>query len=424
MKIVYYSLGCPKNSADFEDILGKIAGSVTFVDAPREADVAIVNTCAFIDAAKEESIDIILELAETKKDNPALRLIVSGCMPQRYKEKLLEEIPEIDYIAPDIDSITSGDKIADYLSLPKENSKKRLTPVHYAYLKIAQGCNNRCSYCAIPLIKGNYKSRMPQEIIGAAQAFIANGAKELILVAQDTTLYGKDLKNYNIVDLLEQLNQLPEIEWIRLLYTHPNHWQDSLIQRIADLDKVVKAVDIPIQHIANNMLTAMNRHCSRKEIELLLENIRKNIKDVSIRTSLITGFPNESEQDFKELLQFVADFEFDRLGVFTYSHEEGTQAYKLQDNIPQQTKIDRQQEIMELQADISHAKNVGMIGRNCMVIIDEEATPTTPALARTQWDAPEIDNSVHVSTKAPAGSLVNVKISAADIYDLKAEMVI
>ncbi len=427
MKLSYISLGCPKNEIDLEFILGGIGEGVEIVDLVEQADAVIINTCAFIDDAKQESIDKILEAVEQKKDNPQFKVFVSGCLPQRYKDELRKEIPQVDEYFDTTEIATTLRNLNKSLSLPyvEQLERLRITPSHFAYLKIAEGCNNRCSYCAIPLIKGDFVSRPYDSIMNEAQNLVSAGVREIMLVAQDTTMYGRDLDQSKGLDaLLRELNALDGLEWIRLLYTHPAHWQDSFIHTIAELDKVVKYIDLPVQHISDPILKAMGRNVTRKQIETLIRQMRKEIPELMLRTTVITGYPGETEDNYLELLDFVQEFRFERLGAFTYSHEEGTRAYKLPDDIPADVKEQRKNEIMELQAEITYLKNKELIGKKIPVIIDEIDTEINAAIGRTQWDAPEIDNSVLIPLPVSAniGDIVNVKITNADIYDLHAKL--
>ncbi|MBN1540634.1 30S ribosomal protein S12 methylthiotransferase RimO [candidate division KSB1 bacterium] len=422
MKATYISLGCPKNSVDLEIILGHLDGSVEWVDDPQEADATIINTCAFIDSAKEEAIDIILEIAEFKKVNNDHQVLVCGCLPQRYKERLAQEMPEIDMFFETLDPHETAKHLADFLEIKPSREtvhRKQLTPPHTAFLTIAQGCDNRCSYCAIPLIKGHYCSREPKEIMAEARILAERGVRELIVIAQDSTYYGRDKGRKNALrDLLIELNEIRGLDWIRVLYTHPHHWSEELIEAFAELPRVVKAVDLPIQHINDRLLGAMRRKTRRRDIESLLYRLRERVPGIAIRTSLIVGYPGESEKEYQELLDFVAAFEFDRLGVFTYSHEEETPAFHFADDISPQVKLARREELMLLQAEISATDNQKWVNQTVPVLIDEWYPERHLSIGRTYRDAPEIDNSVLISTRLEPGRFYSVFIESADIYDL------
>jgi ribosomal protein S12 methylthiotransferase len=421
VKIFFISLGCPKNVVDFEIILGGISQDFQIVDDPGAADISIINTCSFIQSAKEEAIDAILEMAQFKKLNPSLKILVTGCLPQRYRRQLAAELPEVDGFFYNTDALETTRQIRRFLGY-HENfrySRKSLTPGHIAYLKISEGCSNRCSYCAIPLIKGPFTSRSIAEILHEAQEMAEKGVKEIVVIAQDSTFYGQDLPNGpRIADVLQKLNDIPQLQWIRLLYTHPAHLEGSLIHALADLDKVVKYVDMPIQHISHRILQQMNRRVNRRHIEALINEIRRIIPDVALRTSLIVGFPGETQQEFEELFDFVKAVKFERLGVFTYSREEDTQAFSFKDNIPQKVKEQRQRLIMELQAEISLQRNESLVGQELLVLVDELNENDNTAIGRTQWDAPEIDNNVILPATVTVGQFYKTRIRSADVYDL------
>ena len=421
MKLAFVSLGCPKNAVDLETVLAGIDRHVELVDDMAEADAVLINTCAFIESAKQESIDTILEISQLKKTRPHVRVLVSGCLPQRYQEELAQVLPEVDAFFNSTDAKQTQRQVREFLQLPTSchSERKRLTPGHYAYLRIADGCDNRCSYCAIPLIKGGYRSRPMDEIVQEAESLCRDGAVELNLVAQDTTRYGRDLHNQNdLPRLLQRLADIPSLQWIRLLYTHPAHWSDDLMETVAGLDKVVKYIDLPVQHITDRMLERMRRHTTRQAIETLIETLRRRIPGLALRTTLMVGFPGETEKDFRELLQFIENTKFERLGVFTYSSEEGTEAFSWRDSVARAKKVDRQNIIMETQATMAAEHNSSQIGRAMRVLVDEVAAETGQSIARTAWDAPEIDNSVIVEGKLEPGRFYTVKIEGADTYDL------
>jgi ribosomal protein S12 methylthiotransferase len=424
MKLAFISLGCPKNAVDLETVLAGIDSHVELVDDAAEADAVLINTCAFIESAKQESIDTILEIVQIKKDRPQFRVLVSGCLPQRYREELAQVLPEVDAFFDSTDAKQTRRQLREFLQLPTSchSERKRLTPPHYAYLRIADGCDNRCSYCAIPLIKGGYRSRSLDEILQEAEILSQEGALELNLVAQDITRYGRDLQNQDsLVKLLQRLSDIPRVQWLRLLYTHPAHWSEALMEAVAGLDKVVKYVDLPIQHITDHMLERMRRHTTRQAIETLIETMRMKIPGLALRTTVMVGFPGETEKDFRELLHFIENTRFERLGVFAYSNEEGTEASLWRDSVPRAKKEDRQNVVMETQAIIAGEHNAAMIGRELRVLVDEVMTETRQSIARTAWDAPEIDNTVIVEGNLEPGKFYAVKIQGADTYDLFAQ---
>jgi ribosomal protein S12 methylthiotransferase len=424
MKLAFVSLGCPKNAVDLETVLAGLDRHIELVDEAAEADAVLVNTCAFIESAKQESIDIILELAQIKKERPQFRVLVSGCLPQRYRDELAKVLPEVDAFFDSTDAKQTRRQVREFLHLPLSchSERKRLTPPHYAYLRIADGCDNRCSYCAIPLIKGGYRSRSLDEILQEADTLSREGALELNLVAQDITRYGRDLhQQMSLAQLLQRLADLPSVHWIRLLYTHPAHWSEPLLEAVAGLDKVVKYVDLPIQHITDRMLERMRRHTTRQEIETLIESLRSKIPGLALRTTVMVGFPGETEKDFRDLLHFIENTRFERLGVFTYSSEEGTEAALWRDSVAKGKKQERQNVVMETQAIIAGEHNAALIGQDIRVLVDEVMTETRQSVARTAWDAPEIDNTVVVEGILEPGRFYTVKIMGADTYDLFAQ---
>jgi ribosomal protein S12 methylthiotransferase len=429
MKLHYVSLGCPKNSIDLETILGGLAGRIEIVDDPEKADVALVNTCAFITSAKEEAIETILQLAAYKNGNPGLRLLVSGCLAQRYREELAQLLPEVDSFFFDRDARATAGEISRFLGTAGGGEcayapRYRLTPKHYAYLRIADGCDNRCSYCAIPLIKGGCQSRPLAEIQEEAQILAADGVREVMIVAQDSTRYGHDLgTSERLHDVLAILQDVQGVRWIRLLYTHPAHWYDGLIDAMTGLDKVVPYIDLPIQHISDPILKAMGRLASRRQIEELINKLRMRIPNLALRTSLIVGFPGESEQDFSALWEFVRQTRFERLGVFAYSQEEGTAAGVWPESVSEVEKRARLQEIMEIQAEISRSRNEALVGRQLQVLVDQPGEESGTVLARTLWDAPEIDNAVIIDQELAPGTFATIECTAADVYDLYGRLV-
>ena len=440
MKILFVSLGCDKNLVDTEVMLGMLTGKgYSITDDENEADVVVINTCCFIGDAKEESINNILEMAELRKSGQIKALIVTGCLAQRYKEEVQTEIPEVDAIigTTAIDTIVetlegvlagqSHNHIED-INLPPVYDKKRIvtTGGHYAYLKIAEGCDKRCSYCIIPKVRGNYRSIPMESLIAEAKQLVEFGAKELILVAQETTLYGKDLYGEkSLPKLLHELCRIDGLYWIRILYCYPEEITDELIETIRTEEKVCHYLDIPIQHASDNILKRMGRRTNQQELRDMIAKLRERIPDICLRTTLITGFPGETQEDHEELMAFVDEMEFDRLGVFTYSAEEDTPAATFDDQIDEELKKDRQAEIMELQQEIAFEKAQDAVGRTVLAIIEGKLPDEHAYAARTYMDAPGVDGLVFVQTSAElmTGDFVKVKITGSYEYDLIGEIV-
>lgn len=433
-KVSLVSLGCSKNLVDAEQMTGLLekAGYEVVIDE-EDGDIMIVNTCAFIEAAKQESIECILELASYKKDNPDRILIVTGCMAQRYKEEVISEIPEVDAVIGtndfgDIVEIIrsaeekrgicrcSGEEVI-YEGLPRSVS----TPSYTAYLKIAEGCDNRCTYCAIPYIRGKYRSRKIEDIVAEAKELCENGAKELIVIAQDTTRYGIDLYGeYKLAELLKELCKIGKLKWLRLHYCYPELVTDELIDVIAKEDKICKYMDIPIQHINDRILKLMGRRTNKAQIEGLIKKLREKIPNVVLRTSLIAGFPTETEEEFQELYDFVDKTRFERLGVFAYSQEEGTPAARLDGQIEHDKKLDRQDDIMLLQEGISEELSEEKIGTVMEVLVEGFDEVIKSHYGRTYGDSVEIDGKVFFKAdkKIPEGTFTKVKIEQAMAFDL------
>lgn len=440
MKILFVSLGCDKNLVDTEVMLGMLTGKgYSITDDENEADVVVINTCCFIGDAKEESINNILEMAELRKSGQIKALIVTGCLAQRYKEEIQTEIPEVDAIigTTAIDTIVetlegvlagqSHNHIED-INLPPVYDKKRIvtTGGHYAYLKIAEGCDKRCSYCIIPKVRGNYRSIPMESLIAEAKQLVEFGAKELILVAQETTLYGKDLYGEkSLPKLLHELCRIDGLYWIRILYCYPEEITDELIETIRTEEKVCHYLDIPIQHASDNILKRMGRRTNQQELRDMIAKLRERIPDICLRTTLITGFPGETQEDHEELMAFVDEMEFDRLGVFTYSAEEDTPAATFDDQIDEELKTDRQAEIMELQQEIAFEKAQDAVGRTVLAMIEGKLPDEHAYAARTYMDAPGVDGLVFVQTSAElmTGDFVKVKITGSYEYDLIGEIV-
>ncbi|MGM9820186.1 MAG: 30S ribosomal protein S12 methylthiotransferase RimO [Candidatus Onthomorpha sp.] len=426
LKVNIITLGCSKNLVDSEQLAGLLGKDykVCFDSEKGGFDIVIINTCGFIKDAKEESIDEVLRYAEKRKKGKIKLLIVFGCLVQRYKDELAKEIPEVDefFGANDFKSI------AEYI-LKKNLSdnlteRKTSTPSHYAYLKISEGCDKFCSFCAIPYIRGRHVSEPMEKIISQAEALAKQGVKELIVVAQDTINYGSDLyKKHCITDLLRELAKIEGIEWIRLQYSYPNDFPEDLLDLMSNEPKICKYIDMPLQHIDNAILSSMNRHITSEEIYSLIEKIRAKVPDICLRTTLIVGYPNESEQQFKALEDFVSRVKFDRMGAFTYSPEEGTAAYQLSDNVSEETKEERLDRLTQIQQNISFSLNQAKVGKVFKVLIDRKEGDLF--VGRTEFDSPEVDNEVLISAeqKAEVGKFVFAKITAAEEFDLYADIV-
>ena len=423
-KIKVVTLGCSKNTVDSEVLLGKIkANDQTIIPDFSEAlaDTVIINTCGFINDAKQESIDTILNYVEAKKNGKLKEVIVMGCLSQRYKDTLLKEIPEIDAIF----GVNEQTNILKTLGIDYKSELvgERLltTSSHFAYMKISEGCDRRCSFCAIPLIRGKHISRTQEEVIKEAKTLTNKGVKELILIAQDLTYYGLDIyKKRKLPELVSKLTEVEGLDWIRLHYTYPTGFPLDLLEVIANNEKVCNYIDIPVQHISNSILASMKRNITSTQTYNLLDKIRDKLPDAAIRTTLIAGYPGESEKDFRELKDFIRTFRFDRLGIFTYSHEEDTPAFNLKNNIPEEVKQQRAAEIMEIQEKISLEKNRDKIGKIYKVIIDRNEGDYY--VGRTQYDSPEVDNEVLIPTSADktvkVGEFYQVHITDAESFDL------
>ena len=414
------SLGCAKNLVDSEILLGGLNKSkILLTDNPENADTIIVNTCGFLDIAREESIDTILQAAELKNTGRPKELVVMGCLSQRFPEELATEVPEIDRIfgSNDHRQIVSFLTGKDYSKDDPLFFRSLMTPNHYAYIKIAEGCDNGCSFCSIPIMRGMQKSRTIPAIMDEANRLVENGTKELLVIAQDSTSYGWDLpKKVYLSDLLNNLNTIDGLEWIRVHYAHPAHLSQRIIDSIAESDKVCNYIDMPVQHASDAVLKSMKRGLNQKGIKNRINRLRKASPGIAIRTTLIVGYPGETENDFKELYNFVEETKFDRLGVFTYSEEEGTTAADLEDNIPQEIKNDRKNQIIELQHDISLERNESFIGKSLRVLVDQSGNNIS--VGRTEFDSPEIDNIVHIEGNVPKGTFVNIAVERANEYEL------
>ena len=439
MKILFISLGCDKNLVDTEVMLGLLASrgyEMTYDET--QADVIVINTCCFIHDAKEESIQNILEMAEYKKQGKIKALIVTGCLAQRYRQEIIDEIPEVDEVL----GTTAYDKILDAVdaalegkhsvmlsdldALPLPDTKRLVTTGgHFAYLKIAEGCDKHCTYCIIPKIRGNFRSVPMERLLKEAQELADQGVKELILVAQETTLYGKDLygeKSLHI--LLKKLCKISGIRWIRILYCYPEEITDELIQVMKEEPKICHYLDLPIQHANDTILGRMGRRTSKQELVDIIGKLRSEISDICLRTTLITGFPGETEEQHKELMGFVDEIEFDRLGVFTYSPEEDTPAAEMPGQIDEEVKLDRQAELMELQQEIAFDNAQDMVGREVLVMIEGKVADENAYVGRTYRDAPNVDGLIFINTDEEllSGDFARVKVTGAIDYDLIGEL--
>jgi len=420
------TLGCAKNIVDSEHLMGRIAAQgfdVVFEsDAP--SDIVIINTCGFILDAKQESIETILSFAEAKKRGDISQIYVMGCLSQRYRDELTAEMPEIDgfFGVNDISSVIEAVGADSRKSLVGE--RKLTTPSHYAYLKISEGCDRGCGYCAIPLIRGRHRSVPMEELLEEAEILAKGGVKELIIIAQDTTYYGLDLYGRRrLGELLRGLCRIDALEWIRLHYAYPASFPEDVIEAMRDEPKICKYLDIPFQHISDNILSAMRRGHNRVQAMELIRKLRAEIPDIALRTTLLVGYPGETAQDFDELMRFVEEVKFNRLGVFPYSEEEGTySALNLTDDVPQEVKERRAERIMEAQMDISLAHNTALVGTLQRVIIDRRENDRW--IGRTQYDSPEVDQDVHVSSPGPLqpGQMINVRITGAGDYEIFGEV--
>lgn len=435
MKILFISLGCDKNLADSEEMLGLLtAVGHEITDDETKTDAIVINTCCFIKDAKEESVETILEMAEYKKTGSCHALIVTGCMAQRYQKEIIEEVPEVDAvlgttsygdIVKALEEAAAGNHFEEYRDidyLPDTGSKRVLTTGgHFGYLKIAEGCDKHCTYCIIPKLRGKFRSVPMERLIAQAEDMAEQGVKELILVAQETTVYGKDLygkKSLHI--LLQKLCEIKGIRWIRVLYCYPEEIYDELIETIRDEKKICHYLDIPIQHASDRILKRMGRRTSKQELIDIVGKLRKEIPDIVLRTTLITGFPGETEEDHEELKEFVDAMEFDRLGVFTYSPEEDTPAAEMTDQIPEEVKEERRDELMELQQEISYDRGQDRIGQELLVMIEGKVADESAYIGRTYGDAPKVDGYIFVQTGEllMTGDFAKVRVTGALEYDL------
>ena len=439
MKLLFISLGCDKNLVDSEMMMGLLHDrGYEFTDNEEEADIIVINTCGFINDAKEESINTILEMAKYKENN-LKALIVAGCLVERYKNEILQELPEIDAIV----GTTAFDKICDVvddvLADKKHNELESINKMcrpdvkriittggYYSYLKIAEGCNKHCTYCSIPMIRGAYRSVPMDELVKEAEYLADNGVKELIIVAQEITVYGKDLYGEKkLPELLHRLCKIPGIQWIRLLYCYPEEITDELIETIRTEKKICHYIDMPIQHASDKILKAMGRRTNNAELRNIISKLRKEIPDICLRTTLITGFPGETEEDHQILLDFIDEMEFDRLGVFTYSPEEDTKAASLDNQVDEEVKLCRKDEIMELQQEISMDKSERLVGKEIEVIIEGKASDEDVYVGRSYMDAPSVDGYVFINSEEElmSGDFAKVRIVKAMEYDLIGDLI-
>ncbi|MCI6867065.1 MAG: 30S ribosomal protein S12 methylthiotransferase RimO [Lachnospiraceae bacterium] len=439
MKIFFVSLGCDKNLVDSEEMLGLLEKKgYSFTDDETEADIIIINTCCFINDAKEESIQSILEMAEYKKSGSCKALVVTGCMAQRYKQEILDEIEEVDMvlgttaydkIVEAVDQALAGKRGVEETSLsylPQTDGGRIVTTGgHFAYLKIAEGCNKCCTYCIIPKLRGRYRSVPMERLIAQAEELAAEGVKELILVAQETTVYGVDLYGQKSLHLLlEALCKISGIRWIRILYCYPEEIYDELIETMKREPKVCHYLDLPIQHASDAVLKRMGRRTTKEDLIAIVTKLRQEIPDIILRTTLITGFPGETKEQHEEMMDFIDEMEFDRLGVFTYSQEEDTPAASMPDQIDEETKLDWQEELMELQQEIAFDKAQDMVGRIVTAMVEGKVADENAYVARTYGDAPNVDGLLFINTDEVlmSGDFVRARITGAAEYDLIGEI--
>lgn len=440
MKLLCISLGCDKNLVDTEKMMGLLyQDGWEFTDDETEADAVLINTCCFIGDAKEESVNTVLEMAELKKNGRVKALLVAGCMAERYRQEILEEIPEVDAIlgtASGHEILTALNQVLkgkgpvscfrDLGSLPKTTAGRILTTGGcYSFLKIAEGCDKHCTYCIIPSLRGPYRSYPIEELVEEAKQLSGKGVKELILVAQETTLYGVDLYGQKMLPkLLRELAKISGIQWIRILYCYPEEITDELIQVIKEEEKICHYLDIPIQHASDTILRRMNRRTSKAQLKEIVEKLRREIPDIALRTTLISGFPGETEEDHETLMEFVDEMEFDRLGVFAYSAEEDTPAFSFENQVPEEVKEERRDQLMELQQEIAFEKSESMKGKILDVLIEGKVADEPAYAGRTYMDAPGVDGLIFVNTDQLfiSGDFVRVKVVGASEYDLIGEV--
>lgn len=440
MKIGFVSLGCSKNQLDTEVMLHELmSAGYEITPEETEADIVIVNTCAFIESAKKESIDNIIDIGWLKEHNNLKGIIVTGCLAERYRDEIFTELPEVDAVLGVgsihniVTAVKNVEKGVKYSSYEKNDCVKLggdrvlTTPEYAAYLKIGEGCDNRCTYCAIPLIRGKFRSRPMEDLVSEAKQLDELGVKELSIIAQDITRYGIDLYgSYKLAELIHRITEETNIPWIRLLYCYPDKITDELVAEIRDNDRVVKYIDLPLQHISDSVLKRMNRHGDGKMIRDVIAKLRREVPGIVIRTTFIVGFPGETDEDFDELSRFVDEAKFDRMGAFTYSREEGTPAYDFDDQIDEQTKRDRADILMKQQMAISEARNETLVGKTLKVLCEDFDPVSESYYGRSYMDAPDIDGKIFFSSakKLESGTFVNVHIDSAEDYDLVGHAII
>jgi ribosomal protein S12 methylthiotransferase len=439
-KVAVVTLGCPKNQVDSEIMSGLLAQDYIFIENPEEADIIVVNTCTFIQSAKEESIETIFEMSRFKESGTCQTLIATGCLAQQYGQELMQDIPELDGVlgTGNIDEITKVVQASEgtRTTLIKGGTpnflqdelmpRKRLTPNYLAYVKVAEGCDNYCTYCIIPYVRGHFRSRPEESVIREVQEMAAQGVKEIMVMAQDTTRYGHDLTGeLRLPQLIHQLARIEGIEWIRLMYCYPERFTDELIETMRLEPKVCRYIDLPLQHADNKILKDMNRRGTIEEAETLIGKLRVAMPDITVRTTMITGFPGESEQEFLTMVDFIERVQFDRLGVFAYSQEENTPAGQREDQVLPEVREQRREQIMQIQQEISLARQQRWVGRVVTVML-EQKQPDGRWMGRTEGDAPEIDGQVYITgtqTSLQVGDLIKVRVLEADSYDLIGEVV-
>lgn len=440
-KVAVVTLGCPKNQVDSEVMSGLLAQDFIFTENPEEADIIVVNTCTFIQSAKEESIETIFEMAGFKESGSCQTLIATGCLAQRYGSELMQDIPELDGVlgTGNIDEITKivqaagGTRtnlikpgVPDFLHNEKM-PRKRFTPDYLAYVKVAEGCDNYCTYCVIPYVRGHFRSRPEESVIQEVQDMAAQGVKEIMVMAQDTTRYGLDFNGeLRLPQLIRKLARIEGIEWIRLMYCYPERFTDELIETMRQEPKVCRYIDLPLQHADNKILKDMNRRGTIEQAETLIGKLRSAMPNITLRTTMITGFPGETEQEFQTLVEFVQRVQFDRLGVFPYSQEENTPAGQREDQVPPEVREQRREQIMQIQQDISMARQQRWVKRVVTVMLEQQL-PDGRWMGRTEGDAPEIDGQVYITgtqTSLQVGDMIKVRILEADSYDLIGEVVL
>ncbi len=439
MKLFFVSLGCDKNLVDSENMLGILnRNGYEVTDDETQADVIVINTCCFIDDAKQESIDTILEMAEYRKSGSCKALIVTGCLAQRYRDEIIQEIPEVDCVLGTMSYDRIQEAVTDALrgqhfevfenvdrSLLPEGKRLLTTGGHYAYLKISEGCDKHCTYCIIPSVRGNYRSFPMEELVKEATDLAESGVKELILVAQETTLYGTDLYGKKSLHLLiKELAKISGIRWIRVLYCYPEEIYDELIETMKEEKKFLHYLDLPIQHCSDRILKRMGRRTSKADLVAIVQKLRREVPDIILRTTLISGFPGETDEDHKELMEFIDEMEFNRLGVFAYSQEEGTPAGRMAEQIPDEVKQERRAELMELQQEIAFDLEEDMVGRELVVMVEGKVSGENAYIARTYGDAPGVDGYLFVNSEETlvSGDFARVRVTGASEYDLIGEL--